>query len=366
MTRGCISSKGKTDLLFISWSQNCSRSDSIAERLGGKSFMIYSPVWGSRYSTVVFKYLSQTIKTLKILFRYRPRTVLVMTPPVIACVPVWLYAKLTGAQYGIDAHSGAFLDRRWTSTLFVHQFFSYHSVVTMVTSPFLSEIVQRCRGNTIIVSDVPICFAEPRQIELKGMVNMTFISTFTRDEPLEAFLSAASQVPDVQFYVTGRLGDANSKTLKQAPENVTFTDFLNNSDYVGLLAASDAVICLTTEDHTMQRGAYEAVYLGKPVITSKFDILRMSFPKGTVHVENNSKDIAEGIREMRDNLDRYRREVEQLRSEKLERWRQVETELNGLFGRAHDEVYSEEHPGTAELVEVSAKLGSRKRNVSLD
>jgi glycosyltransferase involved in cell wall biosynthesis len=198
------------------------------------------------------------------------------------------------------------------------------------------------------------------------MVNMTFISTFTRDEPLEAFLGAASQVPDVQFYVTGRLKDANSNTLKHAPENVTFTDFLNNSDYVGLLTASDAVVCLTTEDHTMQRGAYEAIYLGKPVITSKFDILRESFPKGTVHVENNSNDIAEGIREMRGNLDGYRREAEQLKSEKLERWRQVKKELNALFGRAQDETCFAEQSGTAELVKVSAALGSRKRDVSRD
>ena len=52
------------------------------------------------------------------------------------------------------------------------------------------------------------------------------------------------------------------------PDNVRLTGFLPDSDYVGLILASDAVIALTTMDHTMQRGAYEAVYLGRPVITS--------------------------------------------------------------------------------------------------
>jgi glycosyltransferase involved in cell wall biosynthesis len=356
----------RTDLVFISWGENCSRSDSIAERLGGKSFMIYSPFWGSRYSTVAFKYLSQTIKTLKILFQHRPQAVLIMTPPVIACVPVWLYAKLTGAQYAIDAHSGAFLDRRWTATLFIHKFFSRQAAVTLVTSRFLAQILLAWRGKTKIVSDVPICFAEPRHMKLKGNVNMTFISTFTRDEPLEAFLRAASQVGDVQFYVTGRLKDANPTLMERAPKNVIFTDFLSNSDYVGLLAASDAVICLTTEDHTMQRGAYEAVYLGKPVITSNFDILRESFPNGTVHVDNTPNDIAEGIRLMRDNLDRYRREVEQLRRQKLERWRQVEKDLNRIFGRTHGETGVGEVSRAAELSDISADLGSGRRDVSLD
>src|SRR5262245_50070784 len=81
-------------LLFISWAENCARSDSIARRLGGKSYLVYSPFWGSRYSTILFKYSSQSVKTLRILLRERPQVVLVMTPPVVACIVVWLYSKL--------------------------------------------------------------------------------------------------------------------------------------------------------------------------------------------------------------------------------------------------------------------------------
>jgi len=162
-------------------------------------------------------------------------------------------------------------------------------------------------------------------------MNMTFIGTFTRDEPLMEFLSAASQFQDIQFYVTGRLKDASPGVLKAAPKNVVFTDFLSNADYVGLLLASDAVICLTTEDHTMQRGAYEAVYLGKPVITSNFDLLRKSFHAGTIHVGNSPEEIALGIREMKQDLRKYQREVQQLRAEKLQRWDKVEQDLKCFF-----------------------------------
>ena len=293
--------------------------------------MVYSPFWGSRYSTVVFKYLSQSFKTLKALFTHRPRVVLVMTPPVVACIPTWIYTKLTRAQYIIDAHSGAFLDKRWTSILFLHKFFSRHAALTLVTSEFWAELVSSWGANTKIVSDVPVCFEEPRYTKLQGRINMIFISTFTRDEPLREFLSAARQSPDIQFYVTGRLKDANPEVLNNAPKNVVFTDFLTNADYVGLLLASDAVICLTTADHTMQRGAYEAVYLGKPVITSNFGLLRKSFPAGTIHVGNNPEEIAFGILEMKHNLERYQREVQQLRVEKLHCWDKVEKDLKCFF-----------------------------------
>jgi glycosyltransferase involved in cell wall biosynthesis len=320
------------DLVFVSWSEDCSRSDSIAQRLGGKSFMVYSSFWGSRYSTVLFKYLSQSLKTLQLLFRHRPKIVFVMTPPVIACLPVWLYSKISGAKYCIDAHSGAFLDTRWTRLLFIHRFFSRQAAATLVTSEFLAGIVNQWKTRAVIVPDVPVCFAPPSSMKLKGKCNMVFVSTFTRDEPLEEFLRAAASIPDVQFYVTGRLKDADPAQLKQAPANVLFTDFLSKSDYTGLLLASDAVMCLTTEDHTMQRGAYEAVYLGKPVITSAFEILHTAFPKGTVHVGSTSKEIAQGIRRMKEGFSQYSSEVQELRSEKVARWRRVESQLTTLLG----------------------------------
>jgi glycosyltransferase involved in cell wall biosynthesis len=322
-------------LVFISWAEDCSRSDSLAKKLDGVSVMVYSPFWGSRYSTILIKYLSQSLKTLRVLFRYRPRAVFVMTPPVVACAAVWLYTKIARARYAIDAHSAALLYQRWRWSLFIHAFFSRHAVVTLVTNEFLADMLRKRGAKTHIVRDVPIHFAEPRLMKLKGRSNVTFISTFTRDEPLEALLGAAAQIPDVHFYITGRLKDADPETVKRASPNVTFTDFLSDSEYSGLLLASDAVICLTTEDHTMQRGAYEAVYLRKPVITSDFPILRESFPIGTVHVHGTAVDIANGVREMMANLPRYQNEVQQLQLQKLRQWKDVEQEIRHLFRTAH-------------------------------
>jgi glycosyltransferase involved in cell wall biosynthesis len=338
------SSDGRKEVVFITWAENCSRSDSIAARLGGASFMIYSPFWGSHYVTVVFKYLSQSLKTLKVLFRHKPGIVLVMSPPVIACLPVWLYTKLTGARYVIDAHSGAFIDKRWMWALFIHKFFSRRAAATLITNEFLENIVRRWCANAKIVSDVPICFAQPRSVELSNESNMTFVSTFTRDEPLETFLTAAGLVPTVHFYVTGPKKYADPEVLKRAPENVTFTDFLNDSDYVGLLIASDAVISLTTADHTMQRGAYEAIYLGKPVITSDFPLLRKSFHRGAVHVKNTPEAIAAGVTTMKMNLAKLQGEAGQLRLEKLKRWDAVEEEFNRFLGRKSKDIASSPQP----------------------
>jgi len=321
----------KECLIYISWASDCARSDGIAKKLGGKSFMIYSGFWGSRYSTIVFKYISQVIKTFRVLFWERPRFVFVMTPPVAACFPVWLYARLTAGAYAIDAHTAAFLDPRWRSIIFLHRFFSRHARTTIVTNEYLKGIVTSWGATATIVGDVPIDFVEAKIVQFIDKTKMTFISSFTKDEPLSLFFEAAKRLPQIQFYVTGDFRSADPRIVQSKPKNVEFTGFLSKSEYAGLLLDSDAIICLTTLDHTMQRGAYEAVYLGKPVVTSNTEVLKNSFTKGAVHVDCTVDSIVEGILKMQTNLKNYQDEVRQLRQEKLNKWEAVENELRLLI-----------------------------------
>jgi hypothetical protein len=84
----------------------------------------------------------------------------------------------------------------------------------------------------------------------------------------------------------------------------------------------------------MQRAAYEAVYLGRPVITSNSNLLRRHFCKGTVHVGNTVEEIVAGIRRMCDGLQRFRAEIEALRRERLEDWTRIELNLRQLVAQA--------------------------------
>jgi hypothetical protein len=131
--------------------------------------------------------------------------------------------------------------------------------------------------------------------------------------------------------VTGNHRRADPRVLAAKPPNVRLTGFLSEGDYVGLLLASDAVMCLTTRDNTMQRGAYEAVYLGRPVITSNFDLLRRHFYKGTVHVDGSVESLVAGVRRMQANLDRFNEEVRDLQQERLRDWERVAAHLRPMM-----------------------------------
>jgi hypothetical protein len=84
--------------------------------------------------------------------------------------------------------------------------------------------------------------------------------------------------------------------LKRKPKNCKLTGYLPYEQYVGLLRGADVIMDLTTRDHTLLMGGFEAISLGKPFITSDWLVLRNYFSLGTVHIPNTVAGILEGVR----------------------------------------------------------------------
>ena len=130
--------------------------------------------------------------------------------------------------------------------------------------------------------------------------------------------------------MTGNPKPLSAELKANWPANVTLTGFLSDAAYAGVLTSADAVMSLTTRDHTMLRAAYEAIYQGTPVIVSDWPLLRSAFDEGTVHVENVSSAIAEGIRKMERDHAAHRAGAVRLRERKLERWKGTLAELRAV------------------------------------
>lgn len=310
----------KTNIIFISWQPYCSRSDNIARELGGKSYKIYQEWLGSHYCTIAFKYFLQMLETFYILIRKRPQALLVMAPPVFACIPIFLYAKLRKIPYLIDAHTGALYDKMWQSVMFLQKFFARHAATTIVTNEVLAQNIGEWQAHATIIPDVPIVCEQIVKPKLQGNIHVTFVSSFAEDEPLLNVLQATKQLPHVSFYITGKINNKGKKYCSVPGSNVQFTNFLKNSEYYGLLSASDLMLVLTTSDNTMQRGAYEAIYMGKPVVTSHWGILQKSFPMGAIFVDNSITGIVQGIEKAIANKKQLSKEAQVLKQQKIQQW----------------------------------------------
>jgi glycosyltransferase involved in cell wall biosynthesis len=155
------------------------------------------------------------------------------------------------------------------------------------------------------------------------------VSTFAFDEPIEEILAAASDLPDVSFHVTGD-PSRGGRRVQKVPANVRLTGYLPDAQYRELLRRSGAVMCLTTRDHTMQRGACEALWAGKPIVTSDWPLLRQAFDRGAVHVRASAASIRDGVEEVRRNRARYVSEIAELRARHRSEWEEGVASLAAL------------------------------------
>lgn len=314
-------------ITYISWAPHCSRSDHTARELGGTSHMVYVAWLGSHPLTVPFKYAAQAWQTWRLLARERPEAVFVMVPPVFAAVSVWVYATLHRIPFVIDAHSAAFLHPRWSRWLWLQRMLSRRAATTIVTNDHLAAIVRAGGGRATLVPDVPVMFDGVQVQERTTSFSVAVVCSFNYDEPIAEIIAAARALPQVRLLMTGDPRRLPVELRQALPENVTLTGFLSDSAYGGLLNTVDAVMSLTTRNHTMLRAAYEAVYQGTPVIVSDWPVLRAAFDEGAVYVDNSAPGIIEGIQRMQREQAPLREGARRLRTRKLERWEVTLREL---------------------------------------
>jgi glycosyltransferase involved in cell wall biosynthesis len=301
---------------FITWYPSCRRSDALANALGGVSHLIHYLTF-KRPLHAPLKYVLQVHDTFRRLRRDRPEMILVASPPVIAVLAVWAYCTLFRARYVIDAHTGVFDDPRWTWLLPLSRFLARRAAATIVTNAFLGQKVMDWGCKAIVIGDVPVDFPRVESARLGVGFHVTVINTFSQDEPLDEILKAAVHLPEVRFHVTGNPKHARNRSAEALPGNVRLTGWLSEDEYAALLLGADAIMCLTTHDYTMQRGAYEAMALEKPLITSNWELLRETFYRGTIHVGNTAGEIADAVSRTMKEREELVTGMRRLRNERL-------------------------------------------------
>jgi glycosyltransferase involved in cell wall biosynthesis len=327
--------QGAPDAAFIVWGppHKGPRSRVLAQAL--RIPVIFMTDRWRRGARNVLGYPLLVVRTLGVLGRRRPRTVIVQSPPTIAVWTVAVYAWLRRGAFIIDAHSDAFQRPRWTRPGPLNRFVARRALATIVTNDHWASTIREWGARALVIPDIPVTRGVADGVAglQPDAFHLLVVNTWADDEPLAAVIDAARQVTDAVFHVTGAADDRVSR-LGPIPANVRFTGFLPAAEYFGLMSRVSAVICLTDRDHTMQRGACEALSLARPIVTSDWPLLRKYFDRGTVHVENSSPSIRDAIRRLVRHYDTYVREVRELRQIRVADWENRRRELLDLLESA--------------------------------
>lgn len=322
---------------FIAWARYHRRSEILAQHFGASLHYVYHGQQGNMFQSP-FRYLVQTWQTWRILVAERPDIIFVQNPPIFSVLVAFLYGRLHGARYIIDSHTGAFLSRRWRWSVGLHRWLSKAALTTLIHNTRQEALVANWGCRYHVVSFTPGNYPTGEPFSLNARFNVAVISTFEADEPLAAIFQAADCMPDVAFYVTGDPKNLALSLLQRKPENCHLTGFLTYEQYIGLLRGVDTVMDLTTRDHTLLMGGFEAVSLGKPLIVSDWPVLREYFCLGALHIRNTVEGVSNGVRRAQDEQAELQRDILVLRERLDVEWERNFAALKSLLQQSERKV----------------------------
>ncbi len=309
--------------IWIAWEIH-RRTRELCQAMGIRPFLL------SSHAPRIVRHPMFVFQTLNILLKQRPDILFVQNPSVLLSIMVCFLHRFFKYRLVIDTHNGGLLPegnvlRRLGA---IYAFINRQAEITMVTNRQLAALVTKNGGRAVVLQDkIPVVPSVDKK-ELSGRRNVVFICTFGADEPVKEVITAASLLPRwVVVHVTGKVSGQAQEYRAWAPDNIIFTDYLEENAYWRLLISADVVIDLTNRADCLVCGAYEAVAAGTPLILSRFDALEDYFNKGVLFTDNNSRDIADTILRAIDRLDVLKKQISELKATLEERWQTSMEEL---------------------------------------
>lgn len=278
--------------VWIAWEDQI-RNVSMSSGLGAKLFVLLS----SRGR--LMRYMSCSCRTVAILWRERPSVVFAPNPSIVLTYLLLAMKYAFQYKFVIDAHfAGVVAPRGHRLFQGALDFANRRADLVIVTNDAHKRCVEALGGTSIACEDPLPEIGRYIEFYDDAVDRKTafFICSFDVDEPyLEAFEAARLLRGDgYSFLVSGKYQKAGIDPAVW-PE-VMFMGFVPTRDFYEKLASSDVVIDLTNQDNCLLCGAYEAMALEKPLVTSNQPALRDYFAAGTVFVEHSAEEIAAGVR----------------------------------------------------------------------
>lgn len=324
--------------IWITWEYQ-RRSIELAKHFNCKLYLI-------QYSGAL-RFPLSILSTVKILIREKLSKdlslVIVQNPSMLLAGLACLFGVLFKTFIIVDRHSNFLLTEKKRSFFylaifnFLHYFTIKKADITIITNNFLAQKIKKIGGNPFILPDKIPSIQPTMTVNLKGRQNLLLISSFHKDEPTNEVIKAMKNLiaKDIYLYVSGDYRKLDKKTHQESPDNVIFTGFLDEKDFINTLFAVDVIIVLTKIDYCMLCGCYEAVAAKKPLITSRRQVL-MDYFKHAVFVDNTYQDIAKGILYILENKEIYHARMIALKDKLMSKWEGEADLLEEIISKMED------------------------------
>ena len=287
----------KVPVTAVAWARFQPRTVALASALEGRARFVSGGIAGTALATRPLSYLSNSVRTWRLLSRDDPHTVVVITPPVFAPLAVSLWCALHGRKLVVDCHTGAFHSGKWAWARPIHRWLLRHAKVALLHTEDAEALVTGWGARALLLPDDLPDVEEADDVQPPSGTSRRVLvaGSFDGNEPVAEAIAAAAHLPDVEFRYTGDSGLVPSKVRAEASPNAVFTGYLPYRVFLGELQSADVVACFSTDPQIMNRAAFEAVGLGRPLVLSDLAGLRARFGSAALFCANDPAAMAHAV-----------------------------------------------------------------------
>ncbi len=283
----------RASLLVISWAHFQPRTVGLARDLGGEALFIHHERLGARRALAPLRYLWAALITWRLLTRRDPEHVIVITPPVFAPLVAHAWCRRHRRRLYVDCHTDVFDPSsawRWAEPF--HRWLLPRAAAALLHTEAAADRVTHWGARALLVPDDVPSAVDAAALPRQPGVTIAVAGSLDGNEPVAATLAAAARLPAYQFRLTGDPGRLPRALIRQAPANVVWTGHLPYARFLGELLAADVVAVFSTDPGIMNRAAFEAVGLGRPLVLSDFPGLRSRFGAAALFAPNQPEAMA--------------------------------------------------------------------------
>lgn len=277
----------------IAWDNYQGRTQALAVALGGTAWYLRSRP--TRRQLLLVRYAIDAIKMWRLLRAHRPHVLLIVTPPVVPPLIGWLWCSTHDCRLVIDCHTGAFHSPRWEWLSWLLKLACRRARATLVHTEEDEARVQAWGASVVLLPDeLPdpaLATPTPPCADMRVVV----AGSLDVNEPVAETLQAARLIPQVEVRLTGDPTRVPAAIRRGAPANVVFTGWLRYPDFLGELLTAPVVAVFSTDPHIMNRAAFEAIGLGRPLVLSDLPGLRKRFAGGALFSPNEPPMMAAAL-----------------------------------------------------------------------
>ncbi len=309
-----------TQRIWLTWEEH-RRSRELAEKFDST----YMPLLTNLPNPMRYAWL--ILRTLFCVAKHHPTVIFCQNPSIVLTALICATRFMHRAIVVVDRHTNFYFEHhlsrelKWRLHNFLGWWTDRHADLVIVTNAYLAEYVTNEGGVSVVLPDpLPNLTPSTRQINKAKPIEVLFVGSGGHDEPLKEVLAAAQElVKKIHLTITSSGSKRLGSTLS-SPANVSYPGYLPYDEYVARLCASDIIVVLTTMEHTLCCGAYEAISALRPMVLSATPTIENYFTQGAVYTNPDAHSIAKAITKAIDNWEQLRREVEISRTQLPENW----------------------------------------------